>query len=859
MKCTRYLLSYLYINYKKKDCFGSVILILAFLLFFNLSFSLNKIPNKEREFCVLSNITILPGCNYKIVPFFESKSGLFDTIKKVQVKKNADLKGNVLNETGESQEFVEVSLFRSVDSTFVQGTLTDSQGLFHLSGIEPGSYYLKASAFGFTAFYSEIIKLEPDALVVSPPLILIPDVNKLKEVVITKKIDLVERKSDRFIIKVKDNALAAGTSFDLLKNTPFVTISATNEVSLQSKKTLVLVDNKQYPDSSIENVLQMIPAGNILSMELITNPSAKYDATYGAVINIITKKGQMDGYTGNVRVTGAQGEYGEYGVNTNLTYRKGKLTTYGTLGYRKSDQMTFNNTERILNGSDVINEDLTRLFYQKFYSVQAGIQYDLTDNQYIGALVITNPFRRTGNFNSTNEFSKLNSPIDSVLVTRSPLKSKGYTNNYNLNYHFSSKSGDTEINMLGTYTPYQSDFFQSFPSYVLGKDGQTIRVPNEYQTTNSTGIDIWIAQLDYIQNFKNQWKLEAGLKSQTSDSKSQILYEENMNGSNVIVPEFSNDTKLKETIASVYGILYKNWTKDKVQFGLRLENTDATYTGGEPQKYLKFFPTFLYQHDISDLYNYSFSYKKTIIRTPYNELVPYTIFVNNYTVFTGNPALKPQYNDNFSVNISLDKLNISLNYAYMKGMLGQFPYSQDFATGVTYFSLQNLDQSHDFYIDVFYPIKIASWWNSQNSGTVAGYSKSTGIVLGSKYSLSSSWFNLKTDHTISFSKNLKLEVIGTYSSKLTNELTHIGAVGNIDASFLINILKNKGQLRISGTDILKRNVYTSDQYFTNYSSEKTRYRDSRKIGIEFTYNFGNVNTKKPTKKLGNDDALDRIQ
>ncbi|MBO9586222.1 MAG: TonB-dependent receptor [Flavobacterium sp.] len=827
------------------------------MLVFNFSFSINKIPSRNNEFGILTNTTLIE--KYKIVPFSGSKNELFDTIKKVQLKKNADLKGSVLNETGESQEFVEVSLFRSVDSTFVKGTLTDSLGLFHLSDIVPGNYYLKAYALGSAPFYSDVIKLEENATVVSPPLILVPDVNKLNEVVITKKIDLVERKSDRFVIKVKESALAAGTSLDLLKNTPFVTISAANEVSLQSKKTLVLIDNKQYPDSSVESVLQMIPAGNIVTIELITNPSSKYDATYGAVINIITKKSQMDGYTGNVRVTGAQGQYGEYGANASLTYRKGKLTTFGTLGYRKSDQMSFNNTVRILNGTDVINEDVKRVFYQKFYSVQGGIQYDLTDRQYIGALITTNPFRRTGHFDSTNEFSKLNAPIDSVLVTNSPLKSKGYTSNYNLNYHYSSKSGDTELNALGTYTPYQSDFFQSFPSYVLGKNDEVIRVPNEYQTTNSTGIDIWIAQLDFIQNLKKEWKLEAGLKNQTSNSNSQIVYEENQNGSNVVVPEYSNDTKLRETILSGYGILYKNREKDKLQIGMRLENTDATYTGGEPQQYLKFFPTLFYQHDIDDLHNYSFSYKKTIIRTPYNELVPYTIFINNYTVFTGNPALKPQYNDNFSLGINLNKLNISINYVYIKGMLGQFPYKQDFDTGVTYFSLQNLDQSHDFYIDVFYPIKITSWWNSQNSGSVSGYSKSKGIVLGNQYSLSSFWYNFKTDHTISFSKNLKLEVIGTYSSKLTSELTHIGAVGNIDASFLINVLKNKGQIRVMATDILKRNVYTSDQYFSNYSSEKMRYNDSRKIGIEFTYNFGNVNTKRPAKKLGNDDALDRIQ
>jgi outer membrane receptor for ferrienterochelin and colicin len=142
-------------------------------------------------------------------------------------------------------------------------------------------------------------------------LVLKNSVVALEGVTLVSEVAVVKEKSDRFIVKVKERATVVGTSIDLLKTAPFISVSGSNEISLQGKPTLVLVGNKPIPDSSVESILQMIPAGNIVSMELITNPSAKYDAMYGAVVNIITRNKHSDGYTGNFRALGALGRYGD--------------------------------------------------------------------------------------------------------------------------------------------------------------------------------------------------------------------------------------------------------------------------------------------------------------------------------------------------------------------------------------------------------------------------------------------------------------------------------------------------------------------------------------------------------------------
>jgi len=778
--------------------------------------------------------------------------------------KPAQINGTVTDEKGHAQQFAAIALFSSTDSTkIVASVLTDTAGRYQFANVPAGHYFIRVSALGYSTTRSPLIMLNPGVSYAAIPLMMSTNTTTLNVVEIAGKKATIENKGDRFVVNTEKSAMAAGNSVDLLKSTPFVSLSASNEIRLQGKKTMFLVDGKPVPESSVQEILQMIPAGNIASIELITNPSSRYDAAYGAVINIVTKKKDLEGITGNLRADGAQGKYGNYNFNGRLTYKKKNVTVFGMAGYNMSDQQSFNGSDRILNSStdkeDLLQEDITRTFHQNFYNLQAGGEWNITDNQTLGVLATGRIIRSKGDFISDNQFSKVANPVDSILYTNSPFENKGSIYNYNINYHLLTDSGRNELTILGTFTPYKSDFNQTFYPLLTNTGGEVIRTPTVYRNTNHTDINIYIAQVDYTHKFRHQWTLDAGIKFQNTDSKNSILYEDNRNGEFAEVPEYSSDNHLKESITSGYAILSKNWNIDKIQVGLRTENTDASFVGNFDQHYIKLFPSVSYEHTINGKYSITLSYKKTISRAPYNELVPYTIFVNQNTVFTGNPALKPQYDNIITLNTKLNKLNVAFIYTVTKGMFGQFPISQDFESKTTYFALQNLNNAKDFHIDLFYPLQITKWWSSQNSGSIFGYTEANGFVLDKSFSLSSNWFYLKTDHTFEISKQVKFEIIGYYNSKLTSELTSLGSYGNIDASLLITILKGKGQLRIGGSDILKRNVYWSGQDFGVYKSSKDRYMDSRRLTVGFTYNFGRTKIVTPAKKLGNNDALQRIQ
>jgi len=684
----------------------------------------------------------------------------------------------------------------------------------------------------------------------------------LKEVTITTSAARIITKSDRFIMNLGDSPMAVGSSLQLLKTAPFVKIATDNTVSLQGKKTMILIDNKPIAEASLENVLQALPAGNISSVELITNPSAKYDAAYGAVINIITKKSKIEGFTGRVNGEGSTGKYGNANVNTALTYKYKALTLYGNSGYRFGEVIFDADADRIVDHDGetaILGNDWKRLTHQKMFNFQVGADLALNDKQTIGFQVNGNLYHFKGPWTTNNTFSKQGSAIDSVLYTDATFHMPLNTYNYNLNYHLVTDSGKNELNVLATYTPWERNLSQVFPSVLYDPAGNVIDVPPTYQTMNKTAIDVYIAQVDYNHNFNQQWKLESGLKYQHTNSLNTINYELQDNTGFVNVPAFSSDNNLIESIAGAYGILSKDWKSDKLQFGLRLEQTKVDFMGNFKQDYTNLFPTLFYQHNINDNNNVSFSYRRTITRTPYYELVPYSVFLNRYTVEQGNPALRPSYDNRFTVGTNIHKLNVALSYVTTSGMFAQFPFKQDFETNLTYFTKQNLDKAYDYSLFLYFPLRFNSWWETQNSGTVLGYNNAEGKVLGELYSLSAFHSDFKSTHIFKLSASVKLQVDAYYWTKYVQDLSRYSGYKNIDAAVLIDVLGGKGQLRLAGNEILfKRNDFTYDHDFGAFRSRDIINTDSKRISIGFSYKFGKTTIKSPDKKLGNEDALKRL-
>lgn len=770
--------------------------------------------------------------------------------------------GSILDEFAKPLEYTTVSLLTAPDSVFIVNAITDLDGKFTFNSVKPGIYKIKVSAIGRNPYTTKPFEVGGNNTINKEPIVMPANGNNLKEVKIVGQRALVEAKRDRFIFNVDNSAMAVGNSLQVLRSAPFVKISSENTVTLQGKKTMVLIDGKPIPDAALENTLQTLPAGNILKIELITQPSAKYDAAFGAVINIITKKTNIEGFTGDLRADGSAAKRAMGNVNASANYKKKNLTLFANGGITKGSNIFNVTSERYQDPTDPLyyqSNNWERMLNINTYSFQASAELKLDKNQSIGAIVNGSTFYFKGPWATVNNFGRKDIRIDSVLNTNATFNQSASSYTYNLNYRLLADSGKNEFIVLGTFTPWQRNLFQDFPSVLYNAKGEIIRTPAHYQTRNKAFIDVYIAQADYTHQFKADWKLETGLKYQSTNSKTSVGYEDNRNGPLQNVQDFSNQSVLKESIGSVYGILSKEWKTNQVEVGLRLEKTEADFVGNTKTSYYNFFPTLNYQHNFNANVNISASYKRTITRAPYRELVPFSVFLNQYNIQQGNPTLKPQFDDIYTLNTNIHKLNLSLSYTKVNGVIGRFPFKQDYKTKVTYFTLQNLDHSSDISLYLFYPFKINNWWETTNSGTPIGYTSAEGPVLGNNYELDAFHSDFKSSHIFKLSKSLKLQIDAYYWTKYVQDLSSNSGYKNIDASLMMNLWEGKGQLRLGGNELVfKRNDYTIEQNFGTYRSTELSSSDSRKIFLGFNYKFGKAKIQKTNKKLGNEEALKRL-
>lgn len=771
------------------------------------------------------------------------------------------VKGIIREPAGKPVAFATVSLLQARDSALVSRKLTAENGWFMIEQVFPGRYLLLVSYAGFSKTYSQPFEAGSSQDTVDMGILkLEAKEGNLKEVLVIGRRPVIERRADRYVMDVENSALAGGSSVQLLKTAPFVSVSPSKEITLQGKRTMILIDNKPVPDITLQDVLQSLPAGEIMRIEFITEPSAKYDAAFGAVINIITKRSQTIGLTGSAWVDASWGKFGIVSTGVRLTYKHKNLTLYTRAGYQRFNEWYSDGGPRLLllKGEErVLNDSTIRLYESDIYSFQAGGELAINKNQVLGAEITGNIRRSPGSFQTATQFSRAGWPSDSTLYTPGTFRNNGSTVNYNLNYRAKMAEGKGDWTTLLTFTPFSRDLRQYFTPYLTNQSGNVVRYPHPYRTSNPADVNILIGQSDYTHAFNKQWKLEGGIKYQYTHTQNEVLQEVLLNNQYVKDENTSSDILLNENILAAYVMGSKRWKNYFVQAGLRMENTRADAKGYFSKNYTDFFPNLFVQHTFSEGNQLSLAYRRQIIRPPYQEVLPYTVIFDQYTIVQGNPSLSPGYADLITLSSTVKKLNISVSYRFNKGLFVRLPARQD-TSGVTWYSLQNLDKTNTWTANIFYPLTITQWWTTNNNATIS-YSKSNGRVLSGTFDLALWSGNIRTNHIFRFTDAVKLEVNYYWVSATNNGLTKTDGYTNMDAGLMVQVLKKRGQVRFGGEELFKRNVYYSYQEFGTFRKNSISASDSRRVTLSFRYNFGKTKVSAPNKRLGNEDAIQRIR
>ena len=616
------------------------------------------------------------------------------------------------------------------DSALVTGGYTTADGAFKLQGLRPGSYYLRAVSIGFKPrnYTFEITDASPRVNVGPIPLTRVAV--SLQAVQVEGERPLVVIEPDRNTYRAKDIAPAAATASDVLQATPSVEVDADGKVSLRGNENVAIqINGRPTPikGTQLAAYLKQIPANIVERIEVVPNPSAKYDPEgMAGIINIVLKANTDLGLSGGLNTGFAN--TGRFNTGTNLGYQAGKLTLFGTYGFNADDRgiIGLNNRERLdLAGSPMsyTNQDIDGRNNNAGHNVTGNIDYKLTDKDVISNALSFN--RRHSNDGALAGYTELDASaafLDRYVMDRNN-KSTGLMIDDAVSWKRTFVPRKHELSTEVRFNRSRDKDNTLLWRDPQNQDGTTAgpAIEGENDSTNALTRQL-TAQLDYTRPLTDKTKLETGLKETGRWLDRDFLVEKDALGDGNWLPSnLSNNFTFDEHVHAGYGVLSQNLGKFDLQGGLRAEWANRTFdlanAASYPYSYHSLFPSGAIMYKPSEQTQLKASYSRRIRRPGTQELNPFPVFFDQQNVFIGNPKLNPEYTDaielGFSKSGALGSLQLSPFYRRTKDIVRVNINTADTVDGreVTSINFENLDKADSWGTDLNGSLRLGPRFN----------------------------------------------------------------------------------------------------------------------------------------------------
>jgi outer membrane receptor protein involved in Fe transport len=572
--------------------------------------------------------------------------------------------GYVADELAKPAGFASVSVVQAKDSALVKGTITSEAGTYTLHNIPDGRYLICVSMMGYKVAFSPAFAVSPatqQALV--PTLQLQKTDFALKEVAIVAAKPLIERKIDRTVMNVENSVLATGNNaLDILQRAPGVTIDRDDRLTLRGKSGVqVMVDGKltHLSQDQLSILLRSTEGQNIQAIEIITNPSAKFDAAGNAgIINIRLKKNQSYGTNGSASISGGYGQYHKASSSLSLNHRTKNLNLFGTVSHTNNKNfhsLDINRSAGSESGQAQYIRQQTRSTrpYQSS-TFKLGADYTLNAHNLLGVMVTGNLFRDNTPTTGLTTFGNQGTLPDSSVVANNAANSRYSNVAFNVNYKSVLDSAGQELTVDLDYSRPSSFGTSLYTNRYLDSYGSSQRSPYLFRNETSFLIDIYAFKADYTYPLNKTTKLEAGIKSSRVKTDNLFQYDKAAGTNFVNVPDLSNWFIYSENINASYLNFSKEFSRVSVQIGLRAEHTNSNGNSVNEQKrvdrsYLNLFPTAFVNYQLAPSQEVGFSFSRRIDRPDYSSLNPFITYIDQYLYSQGNPFLNPQYTNSYEV------------------------------------------------------------------------------------------------------------------------------------------------------------------------------------------------------------------
>lgn len=766
------------------------------------------------------------------------------------------ISGIVLDEESKILDFATISLINAKDSSLVRTALSGTDGKFLIQELPEGDYIIYASMLGFQKFGTPIFKLNQANQVMNLSAITLKkDSKMLGEVTVRAVKPFIERKIDRLVVNVENSSISIGsTALEVLQKAPGVTVDQNDNIAMQGKQgVLVMIDGKQTYMSNVDvaNMLKGMPSSQIETIELITNPSAKYDAAGNSgIINIKTKKSNNVGTNGTLNAGAGYAEHYRSNAGLSLNHRNKNLNVFGSYNFSGVDQ-----TQNMIINREVSNSNVKTYFSQKGASFRkndnnnfkAGLDFFLNKNNTLGFLV--NGYSNSGKelYTNTTDIGRSFIQRDSSVIVINNGKSEYSNMAYNLNYKSVLDSSGKELSVDLDYSRFNGNEKTLYDNQFVNYMGPS---PDPTFIKNSTPslITIKALKLDYSMPLNKTMKFEAGLKSSVVKTDNNFRFEQLKGNNWENDPRRSNQFVYDENVNAAYTNLNKKFKSTSVQFGLRAEQTNSkgnsiTTSKLVERSYIDVFPSLFINQTLSKNHDMGISYSRRIDRPSYGNLNPFIYFLDQYTYNQGNPFLNPQYTNNYELSYNYKKTyNLTFNYSLTKDVITEV-LLPDTTKKALFQTNENLDKQINYGLNLNAPVVFSKWWSSSNNISVFYLGFRSPNLRGQELNSGKTALQFNSQHKFILSKNINVELMGDYRSPMEYGTLKLSSQYGIDAGISKSLLNKRANLKLALSDVFNTREQSISSAYTGLNYNLTQKNESRVGRISFTYRFGKSEIK----------------
>ncbi|MDF7820697.1 outer membrane beta-barrel family protein [Runella sp. MFBS21] len=776
-------------------------------------------------------------------------------------------------ETSKPIEFATVALFRERDSSLVKGTLSDTSGVFIFEKIVEGKYYLTASIIGYKSMIVRNIIVSEKTQIL-PVITLESEAQMIETVTVTAKKPLVEQQIDRTVLNIENSILAEGnTALELLEKAPGVTLDDDGNIALKGRTGVAVMLNGKLTYLSqreLTTLLRGTPSGAVSKIEIIANPSAKYDAAGNAgMINIVLKKSDKVGANGSIYANLARSRANRYGTGINLNYRNGGFNIYGSYDHAFRGEVEYvSYTRRFHDGksgnvplrTSYQNTTTNEPLYTNNY--KAGVDFAANEKNIFG-LLINGSFGTYINDNmTTNRLVSASGQLLSLPQTYNYNREQWNSAAFNFNYVHKPTRKNSELSMDLNYSVNHNRSALTMDTRYLTQENTSSGVYSLRRGNAPSLTYVYVGKVDYVHPFDEKSKLEMGWKSSYVEVDNNLKYDTLKNEQWIPDPSWSNHFKYQETIHAGYINYQKSFGKLNVQVGLRGEKTQTigaqvTTDSVVKRSYFQLFPSLFVSNTFNDVHSAQLSYSRRIERPDYADLNPFRFFRDPFLYYEGNPFLRPELTHSVEVShIYKGQWTTTLNYSYtsdvMNWMMGQVD-----SLNTTFQSPQNLRSFINYGISFTASVQPTHWW-SLNSFANVFRNEYRGDQKGGNLNNGIWTFSLNIQNTFQLGKGYSAELSGYYNSKSVYGVFVTKGFYAVSVGAQKNLFNKKGTLKIVVNDVFQTRQRRQTARYENLDMNGHIRFDSRMVTFSFSYRFGKDMTPARKRKSGSEDIQGRV-